>query len=138
MKTAIIILLLVAATAQNLSAKDRRAELYLYGRVSTALRVESSDLKDWFGDWSFGGDAGLGIWYGTFHAGVSGVITTSALRLIGWVLLEGIFEQVDPSIEEIIANYIDVPLGEWEKIPRLQAKTLVSLRYHGELPQDVA
>jgi len=75
MKTAIIILLLVAATAQNLSAKDRRAELYLYGRVSTALRVESSDLKDWFGDWSFGGDAGLGIWYGTFHAGVSGVIT---------------------------------------------------------------
>ncbi len=36
------------------------------------------------------------------------------------------------------AVQFNVPFGEWEKIPRLQAKTLVSLRYHGELPQDVA
>ena len=30
-----------------------------------------------------------------------------------------------------------VPFGEWEKNPRLQAKTLVGLRCHGKLPQDL-
>ena len=33
--------------------------------------------------------------------------------------------------------YFNVPFGEWEKIPRLQAKTLVGLRCHGKLPQDL-
>ena len=33
---------------------------------------------------------------------------------------------------------INVPFGEWEKIPRLQAKTLVGLRYREKLPQDFA
>jgi len=107
--TAIIILLLVAATAQNLSAKDRRAELYFFGRVSTALRVESSDVKDYVGDWSFGGGSGLGIRYGNFHAGVSGGITTSALRFIGWMLLEALGYD-NPSYEEIISNYIEFPV----------------------------
>ena len=32
---------------------------------------------------------------------------------------------------------INVPLGEWEKIPRLQAKTLVGLRYYGKISQNL-
>ena len=32
---------------------------------------------------------------------------------------------------------INVPIGEWEKIPRLQAKTLVGLRYYEKLSQDI-
>ena len=35
-------------------------------------------------------------------------------------------------------SVFNVPFGEWEKIPRLQAKTLVGLRYYAELPQDLA
>ena len=33
---------------------------------------------------------------------------------------------------------INVPLGEWEKIPRLQATTLVGLRYYEELSQNLS
>ena len=36
------------------------------------------------------------------------------------------------------AVFLNVPFGEWEKIPRLQAKTLVGLRYREKLPQDIA
>ena len=31
----------------------------------------------------------------------------------------------------------NVPLGEWEKIPRLQAKTLVGLRYYEKISQNL-
>ena len=34
-----------------------------------------------------------------------------------------------------VSKFFDVPLGELEKIPRLQAKALVSLRYYGILSQ---
>ena len=34
--------------------------------------------------------------------------------------------------------HFNVPLGEWEKIPRLQPKTLVGLQYYGEISQDLA
>jgi hypothetical protein len=33
----------------------------------------------------------------------------------------------------MMSNF-NVPFGEWEKIPRLQAKTLVGLRYREKLP----
>jgi hypothetical protein len=36
----------------------------------------------------------------------------------------------------VIIEFI-VPFGEWEKNPRLQAKTLVGLRCHAKLPQDL-
>jgi hypothetical protein len=39
-----------------------------------------------------------------------------------------------PLAELTNSSGIIVPLGEWEKNPRLQAKTLVGLRY-GALPQ---
>ena len=33
--------------------------------------------------------------------------------------------------------FFNVPFGEWEKIPRLKAKTLVGLRYYEKLSQDI-
>ena len=30
-----------------------------------------------------------------------------------------------------------IPNGDWEKIPRLEAKTLISLRHCAELPKDI-
>jgi len=33
--------------------------------------------------------------------------------------------QVPPEIERLVRRFINVPFGEWKKIPRLQAKTLV-------------
>jgi len=37
-----------------------------------------------------------------------------------------------------IEIYLNVPLGEWEKIPRLQATTLVGLRYYEKLSQNLS
>jgi hypothetical protein len=34
--------------------------------------------------------------------------------------------------------WVNVPLGEWEKIPRLQATTLVGLRYYEKLSQNLS
>ena len=36
-----------------------------------------------------------------------------------------------------VAVWFNVPLGEWEKIPRLQAKTLVGLRYYEKISQNL-
>jgi hypothetical protein len=42
------------------------------------------------------------------------------------------------SANTVITTIFNVPNGEWEKIPRLQAKTLVGLRNYGEISQDLA
>ena len=42
-----------------------------------------------------------------------------------------------PELYSLLKGIFNVPFGEWEKIPRLQAKTLVGLRCHGKLPQDL-
>ena len=44
---------------------------------------------------------------------------------VDWNLL-----RVIPLVPILCKRVIDVPFGEWEKIPRLQAKTLVSF-WHG-------
>jgi hypothetical protein len=36
-----------------------------------------------------------------------------------------------------VQKFVNVPIWEWEKIPRLQAKTLVGLR-HEKLPQNIS
>ena len=41
----------------------------------------------------------------------------------------------DAAVEDVL---FIVSLGEWEKIPRLQAKTLVGLRDYGEISQNLA
>jgi hypothetical protein len=60
-----------------------------------------------------------------------GLKASSALAV---VMVKRIF--IVSSIEPFCP--INVPFGEWEKIPRLQAKTLVCLRCREKLPQDFA
>ena len=112
MKKFVIVLLLVAITAQGVLTQEQRAAWDFYGRLSTGLCVSDSESIKLY-DWTVGLDLGVGIRFGSFHAGAAAGIRTQALLIAILALLassEGNTYDSDPVPSGEIKVYLDLPV----------------------------
>jgi hypothetical protein len=109
-KKAIVLILFVVFASPDLMAQKWSVWPDGYFQVSTCIRLGSKEPMDYYYDWSVGFDAGVGVEFGPFHAGIAGGMRSQALIVLIVLLCFLVDAESDRPDFDWYQVYLDFPV----------------------------